>query len=76
MRFPGTRNHFSPAEVNPYLAMSVIGDGAHKVEVSGLPANAHPTHLPLISTEESYNNMTSTAAGEEAGWTRGRERRP
>ena len=75
MRFPGTRNHSSPAEVNPHLAMSVSGDGAHKVEVSGLPANAHPTLLPLNSTEEGYN-MASTAAREEAGWIRERERRP
>ena len=44
MRFPGMRNHSSPAEVNPHLAMSY--------------------------------NMASTAAGEEAGWIRERERRP
>ena len=75
MRFPDTRNHSSPAEVNPNLAMRASGDGAHKVEVSGVPVNAHPTLLPLISTEEGYN-MVSTAAGEEAGWVRERERRP
>ncbi len=75
MRFPGTRNHSSPAEVNPHLAMSVSGDGAHKVEAGGVPANAHPTLLPLISTEEGYS-MASTAAGEEAGWIRERERLP
>ena len=73
--------------MNPHLAMSVSGDGAstvevsvsgdgaHKVEVSGVPANAHPTLLPLMSTEEGYN-MASTAAGEEAGRIRERERRP
>ena len=75
MRFPGTRNHSSPAEVNPHLAMSVSGDGAHKVEASGVRANARPTLLPMISTEEGYS-MASTAAGEEAGWIRERERRP
>ena len=74
MRFPGTRNHSSPAEVNPHLAMSVSGDGVPTVEVSGVPANPHPMLLPLISTEEGYN-MASTAAGEEAGWIRERERR-
>ena len=73
MRFPGTRNHSSPAEVNPNLAMSVSGDGTHKVEVSGMPASARPTLLPMISTEEGYS-MASTAAGEEARWIY--ERRP
>ena len=75
MRFPGTRNHSSPAEVNPNLAISVSGDGAHKVEAGGVRTNAHPTLLPMISTEEGYS-MPSTAAGEEAGWIRERERRP
>ena len=75
MRIPRTRNQSSPAEVNPNLAISVSGDGARKVEAGGVPANAHPTLLPVISTEEGYN-MASTAAGEETGWTRGRERRP
>ena len=55
--------------------MSVSGDGAHKVEVSGVRANHHPTRLPLISTEEGYS-MASTAADEEVGWIRKRERRP
>ena len=75
MWFPGTRNHSIPAEVNPHLAMSESGDGAHKVEAGGVPANSHPTLLPLISTEEGYS-MASTAAGEEVGWIRERERRP
>ena len=75
MRFPGTRNHSIPVEVSPHLAMSVSGDGAPKVEVSGVPASSHPTFLPMISTEEGYS-MPSTAAGEEAGWIRERERRP
>ena len=62
--------------MNPNLAMSVSGDGAHKVEVSGVPANAHPTPLPpLTSTEEGYS-MASTAACEEAGWIRNPEPRP
>ena len=75
MRFPGTRNHSSPAGVNPNLAMSVSGDGAHKVEVSSVRANAHPTLLHLISTEEGHS-MASTAACEEAGWICEREPRP
>ena len=50
-------------------------DGAPTIEASGVPANAHPTLLPVISTEKGYN-MASTADGEEAGWTRERERRP
>ena len=75
MRFPGTRNHSSPAEVNPHLAMNVSGDGAPTIEVSGVPPNAHPTLLPLISTEEG-SNMASTSAGEEAGWIPERELRP
>ena len=75
MRFPDTRNNSSPAGGDPHLVMNVCGDGAHKVEVSGVRANGHPTLGPLISTEEGCN-MASTAADQEAGRVRKRERRP
>ena len=75
MRFPGTRNDASPAGASQQSVKSVCGDGAHKVEVSGVRANGHPTRLPLISTEEGYG-MASTAADEEVGRVRKRERRP
>jgi hypothetical protein len=75
MRFPGTRNNSSPAGGDPHWVMNVCGDGAHKVEVSGVRANGHPTLGPLISTEEGYN-MAATAADQEAGRLRKRERRP
>ena len=75
MRIPGTRNHSGPAGANLNRVTSVSGGGAHKVEVSGVRANGHPTLLPLISTGEGYS-MASTAADQEDGRIRKRERRP